>query len=209
MSDPFSQPNAFLFDIGNVILNIDTNRAFEYWSKASGTEINTLRDRFTMDDAYNDFEVGKIGVNEYLDSLRQQLEIDIDNIELLNGWNAILRDEILGIHDLLESLSQIAPVCLFSNTNAAHQELWSVKLAHILEVCAFTFASWEIGRRKPEVSSFLHVAKEMQVEPDNILFFDDSIENITGARTAGMQTVHVTSVDDVLRAVSPFLSATV
>lgn len=33
--------------------------------------------------------------------------------------------------------------------------------------------------------------------PKSILFFDDGSENVTGAREAGMQAVHVTSTDSV------------
>ncbi len=199
-------PGAFLFDIGNVLIDIDIDLAFEHWSAVSGVDADTLYNRFAMDAAYHDFETGKIDVHEYMDNLRHLMQIDIDHGELLNGWNAILRDEVPGIRTLLKRLGEIAPVYAFSNTNAAHQELWSVKLAPVLELCETVFTSWEIGLRKPEVESFEYVAEQMQAEPENILFFDDSIENIVGAQAAGMQTVHVTGVSDTLHTVSSFLA---
>jgi FMN phosphatase YigB (HAD superfamily) len=43
------------------------------------------------------------------------------------------------------------------------------------------------------------------VQPENILFFDDSLENIVGAEKVGMQTVHVRSPKDIKIALKAFL----
>jgi len=209
MFDPANPPEAYLFDMGNVLIDIDVDLAFEHWSAVTAVDKDTLRERFVMDEAYRAYEVGKIDTHEYLKSLRRSMHIDIDSGDLLAGWNAILLDELPGIHALLERLREVAPIYVFSNTNAAHQKLWSVKLAHILELSEAVFTSWEIGLRKPDVESFLHVAEQIQMAPENILFFDDAIENIDGAQAAGMRTVHVTGFDDTIQAVSPYLSATV
>lgn len=40
------------------------------------------------------------------------------------------------------------------------------------------------------------------VSPSSILFFDDTFENVTGARNAGMQAVHVTSTETVRTALA-------
>ncbi len=41
--------------------------------------------------------------------------------------------------------------------------------------------------------------------PERILFFDDSAENVAGARRVGMRAVEVASIDDVRRALAPLL----
>jgi len=209
MFDPAKPPEAYLFDMGNVLIDIDVDLAFEHWSAVTALDKDTLRECFVMDEAYRAFEIGEIDTHEYLKSLRRSMNIDIDPGDLLAGWNAILLDELPGVRALLERLRDVAPIYIFSNTNAAHQKLWSVKLADILELSEAVFTSWEIGLRKPDVESFLHVAEQMQIAPENILFFDDAIENIDGAQAAGMRTVHVSEVSDTLHAVSAFLPATV
>ncbi len=206
MDSDSTLPKAYLFDIGNVLIDIDLSQAFKVWSAAADVSVDILRNRFVMDDAYRDFEIGRVNTDEYMNKLRQMLDIDIDDSTLLEGWNAILRDKFPELRVLLQQLRHIAPVYVFSNTNAAHQKLWSVTLADTLELCTDVFTSWEIGLRKPDVESFLHVARRMQTVPEDILFFDDSIENICGAQTAGMQTVHVTQVNDTLQAVASALS---
>ncbi len=39
--------------------------------------------------------------------------------------------------------------------------------------------------------------------PERILLFDDSAENVAGARRVGMRAVEVASIDDVRRALAP------
>ena len=53
---------------------------------------------------------------------------------------------------------------------------------------------------KPEREAFEHISREIGVAPGKILFFDDTLENVEGARKAGLQAVHVKSPQDVANA---------
>jgi putative hydrolase of the HAD superfamily len=106
---------------------------------------------------------------------------------------------------LLRELEPRVPMYLFSNTNSAHHGIWSVRNAHALKPMRRQFLSFEMGRRKPEREAFERIATELALPPDRILFFDDSLANVEGARAAGMQAVHVRSPADVKRAVAPWL----
>ncbi len=59
------------------------------------------------------------------------------------------------------------------------------------------FASHEIGLRKPEKRAFEHIATVIGVRVGSILFFDDLLENIEGARAAGLEAVQVRGPADV------------
>lgn len=61
------------------------------------------------------------------------------------------------------------------------------------------FVSCEMGMRKPEPEAFAGIAAEIGVPLDEILFFDDTRENVEGARAVGMRAVHVRSVEDRAR----------
>ena len=63
------------------------------------------------------------------------------------------------------------------------------------------FTSCTIGHRKPEPAAFDHVTGTVGVPAARILFFDDTLENVEGARACGLQAVHVTSDADVASAV--------
>jgi HAD superfamily hydrolase (TIGR01509 family) len=53
--------------------------------------------------------------------------------------------------------------------------------------------------RKPDPKAFHYVAEQTDHVASEFLFFDDGMENIIGARSAGMQAMLVRSVDDVRR----------
>ncbi|MNC96516.1 Alpha-D-glucose-1-phosphate phosphatase YihX [compost metagenome] len=67
----------------------------------------------------------------------------------------------------------------------------------MLRVFRRVFVSCEIGKRKPDAEAFRAVAADMGFPESRILFFDDSLENVEGARAVGMRAVHVKSIADV------------
>jgi len=68
------------------------------------------------------------------------------------------------------------------------------------------FVSSELGFRKPERAAFDAVSDTIEVAPRNILFFDDTLENVEGARRAALNAVLVTRPADLLSAVATVIS---
>jgi len=64
------------------------------------------------------------------------------------------------------------------------------------------FVSFELGRRKPERAAFEAIAAVIGVPLDRILFFDDTLANVEGARSIGMAAVLVRSPADVSEALA-------
>ena len=71
-------------------------------------------------------------------------------------------------------------------------------LGHFREI----YLSSTIGLRKPDAAAYDHVVKAIGVPASRIVFFDDSADNIAGARARGLTAVHVTSPDDVAKALA-------
>jgi glucose-1-phosphatase len=106
---------------------------------------------------------------------------------------------------LLRTLSPRVPTYLFSNTNPAHYQLWSVRYAEALRPLRRRFISCEMGLRKPEPEAFEHVAREIGVPLERLLFLDDTEANLEAARRLGVKTVLVRSPEDVCRALRPWM----
>jgi putative hydrolase of the HAD superfamily len=94
---------------------------------------------------------------------------------------------------------------VFSNTNPAHETYFRANYGDLLKPFRAVFTSPGIGRRKPDREAFEFVADRMEVRPERILFFDDTLPNVEGARAAGLQAVHVRSNRDVLDALTPII----
>lgn len=105
----------------------------------------------------------------------------------------------------MRRLESKIPIYAFSNSNRAHQLVFEKEYADALRPFRKVFVSSDLGKRKPEPAAFAAVAAEIGVRLDEILFFDDTRENVEGARAVGMQGVHVRSIADIERAIPEWL----
>jgi glucose-1-phosphatase len=198
--------DALLFDLGNVVIEIDFNRAVAHWATHASCEESLIRDRFRHDHAYDQYERGKIDLSSYFSALRTNLGVDISDAHLRDGWNAILIGAMPGISDLLASAANRFPLYAFTNSNPEHQDCLSYRFADLLRPFKQVFVSSKIGLRKPEPDAYRHVVDAIGVPASRILFFDDLIENVEGARACGLQAVHVRTGADVRDTLSRLLT---
>jgi glucose-1-phosphatase len=200
MTPPLLSPgsaDALLFDLGRVVLDIDFSRALARWAEHAGCEPTDLVTRFVLDDAYKGHERGEVDDATFFAGLRQSLGIDVPDHAFLEGWNAIFVGEMTGIAPLLARAGQRLPLYAFSNTNRAHVAHFSQAYADLLGHFREIFLSSTIGLRKPDAAAYDHVVRAIGVPAARIVFFDDVMENIEGARARGLTAVHVTSARDV------------
>ncbi|MDD3279229.1 MAG: HAD family phosphatase [Lachnospiraceae bacterium] len=58
--------------------------------------------------------------------------------------------------------------------------------------------SYMIQKAKPDAAIYHALFKKYELDPSECVFFDDRMENITGAKKLGMQAVHVKSQQSLL-----------
>jgi len=194
--------DALLFDLGRVVLDIDFGKVVASWAGHAGCAPRDLLERFSPDEAWRRHERGEISDAAFFESLRATLGIGITDTQFLEGWNAIFTGEMPGIAAMLARARARLPLYAFSNTNCAHVEYFSRAYAEVLGHFREIYLSSTIGLRKPEAAAYDHVVKAIGIPASRILFFDDSAENVAGARARGLSAVLVTSPDDVARALA-------
>jgi putative hydrolase of the HAD superfamily len=195
---------ALLFDLGNVLVEVDWNRAFALWSRASGVPAQALARRFKRAEAYEAHECGALSDAAFFATLREDLQVDLDDDVLREGWNAILGEPYPGVPALLRRLP--VPAYAFSNTNVAHATHWRPKYRTVLAPLREVFVSCELGARKPERKAFEDVVRRIGAPPGRIAFFDDLEENVAGAQAAGLAGFHVRTPEQLARIVDEALS---
>ncbi len=186
-----------LFDLGNVVIEIDFQRALAAWADSSGIPADHLAARFVLDEMYERHERGEIDAPRYFEHLRQCLGIDLTDTQMARGWNSIYVGEIPGMRALLEGLAGRSPIYAFTNTNETHRRCWEAEYAAVLQPFTEIFCSSRMGCRKPDPAAYRQVAARIGAAPEAFVFFDDLQENVDGARAAGMQAILVRSIDDV------------
>jgi FMN phosphatase YigB (HAD superfamily) len=195
---------ALLFDLGGVIIDIEFERVWQSWARDAACPVESIRRSIGQDETYLRYECGEILLADYFAYLRGAMSVSLTDEQLLAGWNEIFVGEMPGIATVLRDLEPRIPLYAFSNTNRAHEEVWSVRFADVLKPFQKVFVSSTIGLRKPDRASFDHVVGEVGVPASSILFFDDTMENVVGARAAGLHAAHTRSTAEIVAALGRY-----
>ena len=188
--------------MGGVVFEIDFERALQTWRQWTLLPIEEIRYRFKMDEAYERHERGEIQAPEYFTHLRNMLELEANDSEIALGWNAIYLDEIVETVNYILAVKDQIPCFAFTNSNPTHQASWMSSYPRVVDSFHQIFVSSELGLRKPEREAFEAIAAATGVGLDAMLFFDDTEENISGAKAVGLQAVHVKGHLDVKHALA-------
>ncbi len=178
---------AVLLDLGGVVLDIDFHRVFASWAKDSGVDKSLFYDQWSLDDAYKQHEVGALSFQEYSAHLSRSLGVSMSDACWQKGWNALWVGVYGSVIALLPQLAQQYTLCAFSNTNATHAASFKHHFGTELSHFETLYLSQEVGQRKPDTQAFLTVCERMGYAPKDVVFLDDSQENVTGGKAAGLE----------------------
>lgn len=187
------RPTCLLFDLGNVIVDLDipaTFRALEalagYRKEALGSFLRTQRwmERFEVGE-FNDAAFVE-GILAYTDGRSEK--------EVRDAWNAMLLAIPRERLDWLAGLRSKYEVALLSNTNGIHLAWVYEYLEREHGITSYeehcfdrAFYSHLIGRRKPESECYSLVLDAMCRRPGEVLFIDDVAENTAAASDLGIR----------------------
>ncbi len=186
-----------LFDLGGVVIDIDFERIFKKWSIYSGLPVQEIKAAFSADAALEQYERGQIDSTEYCHYVCDSIGMEMSFDQFSDGWNNVMVAPISPTVNMLRDLSTQIPLYALSNANPLHKAYWEKTYADELGYFKRVFVSSDIGCRKPDPSAYLLVAEELNIDPQNMVFFDDLADNVEGARNLGMQAVQVKSPTDI------------
>ncbi|OGX84593.1 HAD family hydrolase [Hymenobacter glacialis] len=188
-----------LFDFGGVIIDIDydaTPAAMRRLSRAGSTIAFSQASQSAL---FDQFETGHLSPAAFRTGLRAVYDLDATDAQLDAAWHAMLlgvpAERLALIGELRAQGHQTA---LLSNTNALHIAEINQRLATqygfrhgIADVLDRVFYSQEVGLRKPGEEIFRHALREMNWQPEDVLFIEDSPQHIATARRLGLQVLHL------------------
>lgn len=108
----------YIFDMGNVIIDIDFKRVLGVWSHLSGTPLATLTERFSMGEVFQKHERGEISDEQFAADLCNEMGIALSFEQFSAGWHAVfvgLRPEVITLFRKLREEGH--RVVVLSNTN--------------------------------------------------------------------------------------------
>lgn len=196
---------ALVFDLGNVLIDIDFMCCVGYWSRRAGVPPAKIIDRFRIDRHYKAFERGHLSPADYFDILRRQLGLKLNDSEMAAGWNRIILGEKPGIRACILELKPHFPLFVLTNTNAVHAVEWGTRHQGLLQHFNHVFISSAMGCRKPDAAVYERVIADIGVPAGQIAFMDDAPENVQGAKAVGMRAFLVKRPDDFFRIAADLL----
>jgi glucose-1-phosphatase len=193
-----------IFDFGGVLFAIDYNAPAIGFAQLGWDGFKAEYSQANQNPIYDELEIGAIDPGVFMDHLYQQMP-NASKEEVMSAWNSIL---LHPIGDRIQAIPQIKAAgyrtFLLSNTNAIHVPAFEKMMQDSGDYENFKIGfeyihySQVLGKRKPHPSTFEYLLALHQLEPQETLFIDDSIQHVRGAEQAGLQTLHLTGEMDLL-----------
>lgn len=185
-----------IFDLGNVIVDIDMNATVEAFRKfgVDGVE-RYVTESHSVGGIFTQFERGEVSDISMFNEIRRLSGISsLSDSQIRDAWNAMIGNLPTQRVRVIERLKKTHTVVLLSNTNITHKECFD-SLAEgydsLSDLFDKTWYSHEMHMNKPHSDIFLKVLEYHGVQASEAVFFDDSLMNVEAARKLGIESVHV------------------
>lgn len=196
-----------IFDLGNVILNIDYQSTIKAFEKIGIKSASILYSKSSQTKIFDQLETGKITKEDFILEI-QKIIPKASKSEIINAWNAIIKDLPESRIDILKNLKDKFSIFLLSNTNSIHidyivRKIGGGKYDEFYNLFDKVYYSHEVKLRKPDPNIFKLVINENNLKIKNTLFIDDSIQHINSAKKLGLQTYHLNNSIESLETIFP------
>lgn len=180
--------SAVLFDVGGVLIELnglpsiakllDSNQSLEdiyqYWMAAPSVIGH---------------ETGKLTTDEFKQAVVKDLKLTISPDAFMKNFSSWIVGTFPDTFELLDAIPDTLKVAALSNTSDAHwKEVEATGLANRIE---HLFLSHEIGHLKPSPPAFQAAVDGLGLPAEEIIFFDDVIENVTAGNAFGLKAHQV------------------
>lgn len=192
-----------IFDLGNVILNIDTKLSEKAFAQYGMNDFEKLYTLASQNELFDRLEVGSITENEFYDEFRRVTGCKLDNKTLEQCWDALIMDFPAARIEMLKHLKAEGKYRTFilSNTNIIHYRFYTalLKRTHGVDglesLVEHAYFSHEIGLKKPNRDIFDYVVTNSHIKPEESIFIDDNEVNIKAANAWGFNTIFLKNND--------------
>lgn len=201
-------PKVLYFDIGMVLVEFSHEVMCRQMAEVAGITTEAVREALFGSQenvaAIAHYEAGQITTEEFFDHFCQVTGTMPDRKRLSDAVCDIFRP-IEPMFELVRALADAGNrLALLSNTNELQWNFLRDGRFPVMAVgqpqCAFDWAivSYEVGIMKPEPGIYVAAARRAGAAPQEVFFTDDRLENVEGARAAGLDAVQFVDPDSLV-----------
>lgn len=195
--------DAIIFDLGNVIIDIDYKETIKAFQKISDRDFNDIVSFEKQHELFDLFETGHISVAQFRDGLKQYLKPGVTDAEIDDAWNAIFTGFPKHKIELLKMLNETNRIYALSNINKIHEDAID-KVAvsdfgakYFSDFFHHAYYSHIVGFRKPNKEIYDLVLNNEALNPARTFFVDDKEENVLAAKQLGIQAYQLKQRDSL------------
>lgn len=195
---------AVLFDVDGVL------SAHEPFSKRLARDHGIMTDSTApfLRGPFRDCLAGKADLKEqlslYLPQWNWQKTVD----DFLNYWFTSEHNPNQPLLQVAQQLRQHGITCYLATNQERYRTEYILHQMNFASQFDGAFSSAYIGYMKPQVEFFHHILYKLEhLEAGEILFWDDTLENITTAREVGLHAEHYSDFDDCITTMRAYFDA--
>ena len=178
----------FLFDLGNTVIKLAYERVLGNICRASTVKRDELVRILEGAGGYRDMERGSVTFWDFYDYLCIHTGYRDSIREFHTLWSDFFDGTVPGIEDVLERVRARYRVAFLSNSNEVHCELIPRRFATLFQKDDRFIWSHRFRTAKPDPEMFHRALEVIGALPQQVVFIDDILENVTAAKNVGIQS---------------------
>lgn len=188
---------ALLFDFGDTVFVPDWKGMNEAMKEKTGLSI-------FMSPALKQFYgeevlVGKASMRDIFEKMIVEADVAKSPQEVVAIYTTCYKKHTLidqNMLDLIQKIQGGVAVYGFSNTNEIHAKVNEER--GLFTIFKKVFLSYKLGVRKPDKRAFEAVLREINFQPEEVIFIDDREENVKSARELGIHALQYRSYEQLV-----------
>ena len=185
-----------VFDVGGVLVELRGGSILMNWTHPVYSTEAELHKAWILSESVRQFERGELSAETFAAQLVKEFLLPASPAEFLEEFVRWPNGLFPGAKEMLSTVKKGYSIACLSNTNVLHW-LNQKDADYLNSIFDTMFLSYEMGMVKPDRDIYDEMIKQLQCDPDEVLFIDDNQVNIDGARHAGVIAHLAKGVDQV------------
>jgi HAD superfamily hydrolase (TIGR01509 family) len=195
--DAVTEISLILFDLNGVIYRYDREARIACLSSVSGRPADDIR-RVVWDSGFEDSgDAGMLDERAYLRGFGACIGYDLSEANWVAAQQAAVTP-IAATVSLLPRIRTGVDSAVLTNNNLLVRRHFATLYPEVAAlVGSRAYVSAEFGARKPDPEAYRRCLTRVGCEPAAALFIDDNLDNVAGARAAGLHAYHYSNPEDL------------
>ena len=189
-----------LFDMDDVLCAYHVDIRIAALAEITGKAVDSIRASIWETDFLEQSDRGAYSAQAYLEEFGRRLDYPLSRAE----WVAARKAAMPPFHDVLGLVGRVKkrlPVALLTNNDHLLGDTLDEIFPDLIPLFGDAiFVSARIGAAKPDAACFMHCCTALKVAATATFFTDDLVENVLGAKSAGLMAHHFDGYQGLVQA---------